>query len=724
MKQLFQNLKSGETYLEVVPVSVPTGNSVLIRSEVSLVSTGTERMVVEFGKAGYLKKARSQPARVRQVINKIGTDGLGPTINTVKARLDEPQPLGYSNVGIVEALGPEAVEFSVGERVVSNGRHAGCVLVPANLCAKVPEGLSSEAASFAIVGSIALEGVRLADPTLGETFVVFGLGLVGMLTAQILRANGCNVLGLDVSAERVQLCSDIGIPAQRIDDGFDAQRLSETFRSGIGGADGVIVTASTKGDEILNQSAQMCRKRGRVVLVGVVEPKFDRTSFYERELSLQVSCSYGPGRYDESYEDDGIDYPPEYVRWTANRNFQACLELFDKGLVDVRPLISRRVPFIDAPMVYDELVKGGLITCLLEYGENDTKMQSTVAQVRAAAPAKVVEGKVSLGIVGTGSFSRARLLPSLSKLSCEIKALASRHGASSAALARKHAVGYNTTDVDELLSDDTIDAVFITTRHDSHGKLTKAALESGKHVFVEKPLCITREEQAEIQAVYQEKGRSELKPEGLLLMIGFNRRFSKLGVVLEMEVKRTGLPLNIVYSVNAGQLPAGHWILDREKGGGRLLGEGCHFIDFCNFLVGSNVAETVCTSPDKGLSDFVITLSYDNGSTATIVYYCDGSKRYPKEVVQVSVGGRSYSLENFMRLRRYGTAAASSPFHWPSQDKGHHAGFKAFVDAVGTEGVCPIPFEELMSSTDVTFASFESAVTKSRISLPDFKEER
>ena len=723
MKQILQNLKTGETLISEVPSPQVRAGHLIIKTNISLISAGTEGMLVEFGRSNFIDKARQQPEKVAQVIDKVATDGLFSTIDTVMTRLDEPQPLGYSNVGVVIEIGAGVNGYTVGDRVVSNGRHAEIVSVPHHLCAKIPENVSDEMSSFCVVSSIGLQGIRLAEPTIGENIVVFGLGLIGLLTAQILRANGCRVLGLDINDERIALAHSFGIEALKVDQDIDPTSVALSFTGGIG-VDAVLITASAKDNSIISSAAKMCRKRGRIVLVGVVGLQLNRSDFYEKELSFKVSCSYGPGRYDSSYEDGGNDYPIGFVRWTEQRNFEAVLHLMKSGQLLVDPLISERVAFDQAASAYDKVVSGHVVTVILQYPEAILH-DSNKINLQAASQNKtfIKSNKPVVGVIGAGNFTKARLLPALKKSDAVLHTIASAQGVTSASGGSKYGFQYNTNDLENIWNNEEIDTVFITTRHNLHASLVKKALESNKNIFVEKPLCLTADELSEIRKLYNKK----LDHAGIRVMVGFNRRFAPL--VKKMKAKLMGRtqPINIIYTVNAGHIPAVNWVQSNDIGGGRIIGEACHFIDLMSHLVGQPVISVfaiemgdvagVETSADK----MTINLEFDDGSHGTLHYFANGSKAFPKERIEVFSEGRILQLDNFRKLnisggsffKKFGLSNLLPSFL--GQNKGHELGFLEFLESVSKDKDCPIIFDEIDNTMLATFAAIESAKSGLRI---------
>ena len=538
MKQIIQDLKKGNTILEEVPVPRVKSGTVLIQTTRTLVSLGTERMLVDFGKANLIQKAKQQPDKVKMVLDKIKTDGLRPTVEAVFNKLGQPLPLGYCNVGKVVALGKGVTEFSVGDRVASNGNHAEYVCVPKNLVAKIPGNVTDEEAAFTVIGAIGLQGIRLLNPTFGETIVVVGLGLIGLITAELLLANGCNVIGFDFDNEKIRIAKEKGITAINPSEGTDQVKFVESYTNEVG-ADGVIITASNKSNEIISQSANMCRKRGRIILVGVIGLDISRADFYEKEISFQVSCSYGAGRYDEEYEQKGHDYPIGYVRWTEKRNFEAVLNAISKKNLDVSSLVTDRVPLNDYQKIYGDMSNSKSIASILEYSSS-SKLESTIKLVNKSFKGK----KGVLGIIGSGNFTSSTILPNLKKCRADIKYIASSGGLSSTIMAKKHNIANSTSDYHEILKDEEVDLVLVTTQHHMHAKMTIEAINSGKSVFVEKPLALNENELDVIIKNYNLKDVN--------VSVGFNRRFAPLAKKMKKALGNSTTPINIVATMNAG----------------------------------------------------------------------------------------------------------------------------------------------------------------------------
>lgn len=697
MRQIIQDMKSGQTILEEVPVPQVKSGSVLIKTSCSLVSLGTERMLVEFGKASLIDKARQQPDKVKQVLDKIKTDGVQPTIEAVFNKLGHPLPLGYCNSGTVVAIGNGVTEFKVGDRVASNGQHAEYVCVPKNLVAKIPENVSDEEAAFTVIGSIGLQGIRLINPQLGETVVVIGLGLIGLIAAQLLQANGCRVIGIDFDEEKVQLAREKNIIGINPTKGTDPVKyvLEETASYG---ADAILITASTKTDEVIHQAAEMSRKKGRIVLVGVIGLGLRRDDFYTKELSFQVSCSYGPGRYDDDYENRGIDYPLPFVRWTEKRNFETVLQAIAMGRIDVKSLITEEVKLDNYKEIYGDMRKHGSIASIIKY-PSDSKMR-TVVEVTSL---NFTGTKGQIGIIGAGNFTSATMLPALTKSKACIRYIASAQGLSAKILAKKVGAKRATSDYHEILKDDVVDLVMITTRHNLHAPMVLDALYAGKHVFVEKPLCLNQKELGEIVTAYQMAQKN-----GVTLTVGFNRRFSSFAVKMK-ELAGKGVK-NIIATMNAGFIPSEVWVHDLKTGGGRIIGEACHFIDLCSFLTDS-IVTSVCMNamgenPEENTDNASILLRYKDGSNAVINYFANGSKSYSKERVEIYTQEKTLVLDNWRELKGYGCKGFTKMKK--SMDKGHTTQFSLLNERILRGGEALIPFCSIINTTKASFACIES----------------
>ncbi|MFI1772646.1 bi-domain-containing oxidoreductase [Thalassobellus citreus] len=705
MKQIIQDLKNGETILEEVPVPMVKSGHVLIKTTKSLVSLGTERMLVEFGKANFIQKARQQPDKVKMVLDKVKTDGLKPTIDAVFNKLNQPLPLGYCNVGEVVAVGKGVLEFKVGDRVASNGNHVEYVNVPKNLAAKIPDNVTNEEACFTVIGSIGLQGIRLINPTFGETIVVVGLGLIGLVTAELLLANGCNVIGFDFDKEKIKIAKAKGIIAVNPGEGTDQVKFVESYTNGIG-ADGVIITASNKSNEIISQSANMCRQRGRIVLVGVIGLDISRADFFKKEISFQVSCSYGPGRYDEEYEQKGHDYPVGHVRWTEKRNFEAVLSAISKGTLDVEPLITERISLLDYKKIYGDMKNSKSIASIIEY--NITEEPKSTVEILE----KSFEGKQGvIGIVGSGNFTSSTILPSLKKINADVKYIASSGGLSSTIMAKQHNIAKSTSNYQEILKDEDVDLVLITTQHNMHATMVLETIKANKSVFVEKPLALTNVELEEIIEAYNKQNVN--------VSVGFNRRFAPIAKKMKKLLGSDNTPINIVATMNAGFIPAEVWVHDMEVGGGRIIGEACHYIDLCSYFTGSKV-KAVCmnamgTSPEENTDNASILLKYENGSNAVINYFSNGSKSYSKERVEVYSQERTLVMDNWRKLKSFGFKTKNNISS--KQDKGHYNQFAELIKHQKIGGTPIISFDEIINTTRASFAAIESLKRQEWITL-------
>ena len=682
--------------MEEVPVPQVKRGCLLIQTTKSLVSLGTERMLVEFGKSNYLQKAKQQPDKVKQVMDKVKTDGLMPTVHSVFNKLNEPIPLGYCNVGKVIAVGEGVSGFEVGDRVASNGPHAEYVCVPKNLVAHIPDNVSDAEAAFTVVGSIGLQGIRLLNPTLGETVVVIGLGLIGLLTAQLLKANGCQVIGTDLDEEKLALATKWGIIPYNSGKG-DVVKFVEEQTGGIG-SDGVIITASAHTNAVISQAARMSRKRGKIVLVGVVGLNISRAEFYEKELTFQVSCSYGPGRYDDNYENKGIDYPLPYVRWTEKRNFETVLQAISSGTLSVQEMITEEVDLADYGKIYGDIGSHRSIASLIRYPVEETaadRKSTVVLKDNRFTGAKGV-----VGIIGAGNFTKMTMLPALKDSGAHFKFIASQGGLSGTTLAKKFGFSYSTTDYKEILSDSEVDLVMITTRHDLHASMVVEALNAGKNVFVEKPLALNEEELSAIVEAYERSGKS--------LTVGFNRRFSP-----HMEKIRSlagNSQMNVIATMNAGFIPSNVWVHDMKIGGGRIIGEACHYIDLIAYLTGSKV-KAVCmnamgVNPEVNTDNASILLKMENGSTGVINYFSNGSKAYSKERVEVYSQERTFITDNFRKSEAFGVNGFSKLK--TSIDKGHKNQFHRLIKAIQNGGDALIPFDSIINTTRASFAAIQS----------------
>ena len=707
MKQVVQNFRTGELKVEDLPPPALRAGGVLVRTAWSLISSGTERTIVETAQSSLIGKARERPDLVRQMVDTFKREGLRSTYEKVKARLTKLAPLGYSASGVVSAVSSDVREFRVGDRVACAGggyaSHAEVLFIPQNLCCKVPETVSLEAASYTTVGAIALQGVRQADPRLGESAAVIGLGLVGQLTVQLLKAAGCHVLGVDIDAAACALARSSGADAVAIDN--DSARAACDELTAARGVDCVLITAGTKSSEPIELAAELARDRARVVVVGLVGMDVPRHSFYAKELELRLSRSYGPGRYDPGYEEKGIDYPIGYVRWTEKRNMEAFLRLAADGKINTNLLTTHRFKVADALEAYNLILnRDGERCCgvVLEY-PGTAEAATPIQPLRARAPAS---GELGVSFIGAGSFGRGVLLPIIKRAAkVQLRSVAAATGLSARNAAEQFDFAHPTTDYQEILKDDESKTVFIATRHDSHARMAVEALKQGKHVFVEKPLATSIEGLREVvSAARESKG---------LLMVGYNRRFAPIAREIKEGFSKRSGPMTIVYRVNAGQLPAGHWTYDETEGGGRIIGEICHFIDFVQFLTDALPERVTATgvpnSPSAGFIDdsVIISLGMRDGSVASIVYTASGDKAVSKEHIEVFCDRSVARIDDF-KSGVFIRGGKSTRLGGGSQDKGHAAEIASFLDAVRNGTEAPISLESLVATSLACFASVES----------------
>ncbi|WP_291370441.1 MULTISPECIES: bi-domain-containing oxidoreductase [unclassified Acinetobacter] len=701
MKQIFQDLSKGGTSIVEAPSPQVSTGHLIISTSISLISAGTERMLVDFGKANVIDKARQQPEKVRMVLDKVKTDGLLTTYEAVQSKLNQPLPLGYCNVGIIQEVGKQVEGFKIGDRVVSNGHHADVVKVPKNLCAKIPDNVSDEAASFTVLGAIALQGIRLAQPTLGESFVVIGAGLIGLMAIQLLKANGCRVLAVDFDQKKLELAKKYGAEICNPALGQDPVTVAEVFARGLG-VDGVIITASTKSNDPVHQAALMCRQRGRIILVGVVGLELNRADFYEKELSFQVSCSYGPGRYDEFYEAKGNDYPIGFVRWTEQRNFVAVLDMMASGALDVETLVSHRFKFEDAVAAYEVLTNVrdslGIVLQYEHQVENRHFKRLDLPNYQFNSVAKV-----TLGCIGAGNYASRVLIPAFKKTNVNLHTIVTASGVNSVIHGEKAGFKIASSELNDIWQNSEINTCIIATRHNTHAKFVLDALNANKNVFVEKPLALNLADVDAIEDFYRSNS-STAKPH---LMVGFNRRFSPQIQKMKQLLATVKQPKTFIMTMNAGAIPVDHWTQDPEIGGGRIIGEACHFIDLMRFLAGSKIVnyqvQGMGAQFDHDLVEdkACITLAFEDGSFGTIFYLANGSNAFPKERIEVFTSGKVLQLDNFRKMTGYGWSGFKKMNLW-SQDKGQENCTKAFVEAIEKGESTPIPLDEILEVARVT----------------------
>jgi predicted dehydrogenase/threonine dehydrogenase-like Zn-dependent dehydrogenase len=722
MKQLLQHISNGETMIVDVPIPQVQAGMALVRTQASLVSAGTERMLVEFAGKSLLGKALSRPDLVRQVADKARHEGVLSTIEAAFNRLDQPMPLGYSSSGVIELLGEGVKGFKIGDRVACAGGgyavHAEYALVPRNLLALLPEQVDFESAAFTTLGAIALHGFRLSQAQLGETVGVIGLGLLGQLAAMIAHAAGCQVFGVDLDETRVSLAKQQGATAVLR---LRAVEAALAFTHGLG-LDTILICADTPSNDPVELAGEIARDRGHVVAIGAVGLTIPRKVYYTKELSFINSRSYGPGRYDPAYEEAGQDYPIGYVRWSEGRNLEAFVKLLADAKVDVKPLITHRFPIETAPAAY-ELITGktnqSFLGVLLTYPEaGSSRIKPPAASVPVKKSSLPITGVnvVRLGVLGAGNFANAVMLPTLKKIpSIELVSITSGSGMHAQFASRKFAFKYTAVSENEILQDPQVNTVSILTRHHLHAEQVVRALQAGKHVFCEKPLATTPEQLAQIK---QQLFASENSP---MLMVGFNRRFAPLARRLYEFLQPRYEPLLVAYRINAGSIPLTHWVQDPVQGGGRIIGEGCHFVDFLTYLVGANpISVTAQSLPDDSQyreDNVVMTFTYPDGSVGSVIYLANGDKAFPKERIEVFVGGKVAVLDDFRSLELVAQGKRQVIRSLLRQDKGHRAEWEAFSQAIIAGNAPPIPYEQLFGVTEATFAALDSLRSRQPVSL-------
>lgn len=679
MKQLLQNLETGKTYIEDLPEPSLKENFIKIKNICSVISPGTEKMLVQFGQANLLQKALSQPERVKDVISKVQTDGFISTFEAVQSKLQEPIPLGYSSAGIIiESRSPN---FSIGDRVISNGPHSEIVTVNHNLCSLIPDNISFEDAAFTVLGSIALQGIRVLDPKIGENIAVFGLGLLGLMTCQLLKLNGCNVLGLDIEQSKCELAKELEINTFSNSHTSELQEKAAIFTKKQG-MDGILITAASKSNELIHQSAAISKQRGKIVLVGSVGLDLKREDFYEKELSFQVSCSYGPGRYDEIYEVQGIDYPIGFVRWTEQRNFEAFIHLLSSGNLNIDKLISHRFKFEDSPQAYLDDVLNRAVGILLNYEDVKPSNNQKISYKPDNSKLNIASNVPNIGFIGGGNYASRVLIPKIKKLNLHLNTLVANGGIKSSISAKKNGFTHLSNQVDDVMKNKDINTIFIATQHDSHAGLVLQAMESKKNIFVEKPLALTLEELSEIEKAHQHYSQ---KNGAINLMVGFNRRFAPM-IKAAKELLNTQDDFKVItMNINAGQVQKNSWVNNRKIGGGRLLGECCHFIDLAKFLVNSSITAINVIGPSNSdlierNQNAIITLTFADGSYASINYFSNGHNSHPKENIQISVNGKMIEIINFLKFKSLGW---NSNLNYSKfiQDKGQSSCLNEFIQS-------------------------------------------
>jgi len=696
MKSLIQDLRNGSLQMLDVPAPVNQPNHLLVETRQTLISSGTERSLRDFGRASYFQKIKKQPEKVQQAIHKVSTDGIVATYEAISTKLNDGIPLGYSNVGtVIESTTPK---FKKGARVVSNGNHAEIVRVPANLCALVPDQVCDQHATFTVVGAIALQSVRLLNPVVGERVCVIGVGLVGQLCVQLLLANGCRVLAIDIDSEKLRVARDSGSEAVLGINRKEVVDAADVF-SGGKGVDGVIIAATTESHEVVQNAAEISRKKGRVILVGTVGLKLRRDDFYKKELRFQVSSSYGPGRYDQDYEQKGGDYPFAFVRWTAQRNFEAVLELMALGRLQIDPLISQLLDFEKAHQAYDLLDIASTLGVILDFGRPDAKKHQRTVELIDSRIQRAASRTITpvIGFLGSGNYPARVLLPELKRSKSVLQTVVSSDGARGVRLARQFGFAEATTTSETIWNNSAIDSVIVAGKHNDHSEQVIRSLETGKNVFVEKPLAITLGELEDIEKTIARIADRGVPP---VIMVDFNRRFSPLICKMKALLDHCRSPKTMIYTINAGFVPADHWVHDPNVGGGRIIGEVCHFIDLTRFLVGAPIIDANIIGIEKTIDPesrgetASISISFLDGSIATVHYFANGGRGYPKERLEVFCSGRTLQLNNFKSLVGFEWPGFQKQKLW-QQNKGNRESVRAFLEAVKTGGPAPIPLGEL-----------------------------
>jgi len=708
MKQLLQKPKSGK--IEVLAVPFPTLNKgqVYVRNHYSVISAGTEAATVSNSRKSYLSKALNHQEEVRKVIKIIKRDGLLPAYEKVMDKLEAHSPLGYSTAGEVIALGEGVSSFKVGDKVACGGStasHADVISVPVNLCCKVPEGVKLEDAAFTTLASIALQGIRQADLRVGENCVIIGMGLIGQITANILDASGITPIGLDISKENMGLAKGTGLKYvyNRDQDGLEEQIMQLSYGHG---TDAIIITAGTSSLDPVEFAGVIARKKARVIIVGAVPTGFSRKNYYEKELELRMSTSYGPGRYDFTYEEKGIDYPIGYVRFTEQRNMQTFLQLLSDKKISVKKIITHKYTLEEAPKAYSMIIENSepYTGILIKYDYKRKIKQDVSFPVKSSLPTGP-----NVGFIGVGSFAKSTLLPNLKGL-CNFTAITTNKGSQSVYIGQKYGFSNIYSSVDKVINDENVNTIFIATRHDTHARLIIKGIKANKHIFVEKPMAIKESELEEICTAFKKSEQNHL-------MIGFNRRFSpavqEVKNIFSNEQSKT---INI--RVNAGQMPLDHWVNDPKVGGGRIIGEACHFIDLAMYLAGSNIISVFSSAMNdiNSLNDsIVINMKFNNGSVASVNYFSNGNKKLSKEYIEVFCDGTIAKIDDFKTLTIFGKSVRKIRFK--GQDKGHSSELELFINSIHDGTPCPIPFDESYQTTLATFKVLESISTGRMIKL-------
>ncbi len=715
MKQLLHTLNTGKLELIETPIPGVKAGHLLIQSYASIISKGTEESLLAFGRASLLKKAQLQPDKVAEVLAKFKTEGVASTFFAIRNKLQKPSSLGYAQSGVILKVGADVFGFSVGDRVISNGPHSEIVSVPANLCVKIDptNPISFEEAAFTPIAAIALQSIRLLNPTLGETIAVQGLGLIGLITVQLLRAQGCRVIGIDYEGEKLKLAKSFGAEVHSLSENPNPIDHALAFSKGQG-VDGVIIAASTPSSDPIHYAAQMSRKRGRIILVGATGTQLRRTDFYEKELSFQVSCSYGPGRYETNYEQKGLDYPIGFVRWTEKRNMEAILLLLQEKKISFKPLISHRFPFTESLQAYDlfnrKIFSTGII---LSYPVacHNILSSSNPHRLYSVNQKPVLNG---LGVIGAGDHTTKIILPLLKKMGVVIDSISSQNGLSAAVAAKRYHIAQTLSDADSIITDPKINTLIIATRHDSHAALVIKGITHHKHIFIEKPLAITLDELKQIEEALIDSLFSKV------LWVGFNRRYSVLSQKLKSLFFDTKDPKQMVYTVNALSLPKSHWVHDSAQGGGRLVGELCHFIDLLRYFAGCAITNFTVSRVASELIDqtnsVTVTLSFEDGSLGTLIYTTLGNRIFPKERIEVFAGNKVAVIDNFRSLKGYGFTNFKKKTLWV-QDKGHKECLAQFLKATSISQPSPESWKEILEVSKIA-VEIQGTETQKNIRTP------
>ena len=688
MKQVFQSLKDGQVSLDDVPIPSVRSGYVLIRTTKSLISTGTEKILLNFGRSNYLSKAMQQPDKVKQALDKIKTDGIMATYESISNKLNEPMEIGYCNVGKVIAVGEGVTEFKIGDRVASNGKHAEIVNISKNLCAKIPDEVNDSDAVFTILGSIGLHGIRLSKPSIGEKYAVIGLGLIGLVTIQILKAHGCECVGFEYDEDRIKIANDLGFETIKLSHDINVEETINNFQDEIG-FDSSIITASSKTSEPIDLAASITRKRGNIILIGVADIKLSREIFYHKEINFKVSCSYGPGRYDKEYEEKGIDYPIEYVRWTEKRNFISILSLMKQKLINVRKLITHEFDIKESNKAFDIIInEQKSLGVIINYDKekSDENLLNKNIRINKNINASEKKENIGVGFIGAGNYARV-LAPIFRRNKTILKTISSSQGISSTNLGKKYGFNISSSDNNSIYDDSSIDAVVICTQHNSHACLVKNAIDKDKHIFVEKPLALKLSDLDDIE--------KKLEISNKILTVGFNRRFSPHIIKIRSLTENIKSPKSITININAGKIDKDHWLKDNEIGGGRLIGEAIHHIDLIRYIIDKKIIGWNKVVLGSGEDTFSIQFNFSDGSIGVINYFSNGSKSMQKERLELFVDNKILVLNNFISLVGYGWKSFKYMRTW-RQDKGQKELVKRFLRAINKNQQPPIPYDEII----------------------------